>query len=413
MIHKMELASKLLCILVFHSILPVHGEERKCLSGNCTDGIGELIIQYESYTHKFKGNFKNGDPLEGYIIYESTVGEKVRYILEFYLGEKNIILNKIQIFDSDKLWIEGKGKDRKNILGDNLITIETKIYKLDQTTLFEGTLTTNKDFIITNGFGYFYDNNTKRFEDKLSRTQLKSISYRCIEGNCISGKSKLVGLDGSLFIGLFSNGDFLEGQKHFKEYIYEGFFKDNYLIKGKVTKKNGHLISVGKYEKGYLVEGIEYAYDGKVLSEGKYDNGFLVEGIKYGYDDKILSEGKYEKWNLKEGTRYLDNGIELYVNEQKERLKYNQRWIFIGETSVKGYWFYDEKTIQKEFNLKSKLVSFNIWIKEIFDSEGINENKYNYQINCLEKTYSDYQNKNRLLIPPESMVELIYYNHCK
>ncbi len=79
----------------------------------------------------------------------------------------------------------------------------------------------------------------------------------CVEGNCTTGKGKLIikdgkgSMEGEFWEGMFISGKVIKPNGE----IYEGFFKDNELVQGTRTYPNG-LIQSGKFQSSILVDGV-------------------------------------------------------------------------------------------------------------------------------------------------------------
>jgi hypothetical protein len=90
--------------------------------------------------------------------------------------------------------------------------------------------------------------------------------YTCVEGNCDTGKGKLLGPDGASFLeGEFWNGTLIKGKAVFSNGdVFEGLFDADGLAQGEKYFQKGTVMK-GDFKKGILVNGTITHPDGRTF----------------------------------------------------------------------------------------------------------------------------------------------------
>ena len=107
--------------------------------------------------------------------------------------------------------------------------------------------------------------------------------------------------------GIFHGNRLLKGKITTSKHIFEGIFdSNNILIDGKMFDKNNNLIEEGIFHNGYLIKGKKIKKN--KIYEGIFDNFDLIEGKITNNKRKYVEEGLFDENEiLISGNRKIDN----------------------------------------------------------------------------------------------------------
>ena len=173
--------------------------------------------------------------------------------------------------------------------------------------------------------------------------------------------------------GFFDNNKLLKGKITTSNYIYQGVFdRNSKLLYGKITDLNNKLIKKGIFNNGFLIKGKQIKDDD--IHEGIYsyilDKFYMIQGKIIYKKKNIYKEGLFEENNdlvygkinhisEKNSKSIFSNSLSL--NKKKRKLdsylnNYTQEGIFNNGLLLKGKIITSKYIYEGTFNTNSKLL---------------------------------------------------------